>query len=175
MEGAMVRLIKRYGGGSRKLYDTEESRYISLDEIAAWVQAGQQLRVVDSASNEDVTAQTLAQVIYEAHKAGTATLSVEFLHAAIRKGGRALSERVDRLQQNVQHLVQESVAKFPPARLARGELAALRTSLSALERSVADLETAADGRTGNGGRRGAKTRAKKTKARTISTRRGSAA
>lgn len=33
----MVRLIKRYGGGSRKLYDTEESRYVSLDEISAWI------------------------------------------------------------------------------------------------------------------------------------------
>ena len=30
----MVRLVKRYGGGSRKLYDTEESRYVSLDEVA---------------------------------------------------------------------------------------------------------------------------------------------
>ena len=30
----MVRLIKRYGGGSRKLYDTETSRYLSLDELA---------------------------------------------------------------------------------------------------------------------------------------------
>ncbi len=165
----MVRLVKRYGGGSRKLYDTEESRYVSLDEIAAWVQAGQQLRVVDSATGEDVTAQTLAQVIYEAHKAGTATLSAEFLHEAIRKGGRAISERVDRLQQNVQHLVQESVAKFPPARLARGELTALRTSLAALERSVADLEAAAGGRGGNGGRRGKGRAAAKT--RTTSTRR----
>jgi polyhydroxyalkanoate synthesis repressor PhaR len=172
-EGAMVRLIKRYGGGSRKLYDTEESRYVSLDEIAAWVRAGQQLRVVDSATNEDVTAQTLAQVIYEAHKSGTATLSVEFLHDVIRKSGRALSERVDRLQQNVQHLVQESVARFPPARLARSELTALRTSLAALERSVADLETAAGPRAGNGGRRG-RGRAKTTK-RATPTRRGSAA
>ena len=171
----MVRLVKRYGGGSRKLYDTEESRYVSLDEIAAWVQAGQQLRVVDSASGEDVTAQTLAQVIYEAHKAGTATLSVEFLHDAIRKGGRALSEQVDRLQQNVQHLVQESVAKLPRPRLAGVEATALRTSLAALERSIADLEAVAGGRAGNGGRRGAKPRAGKTKARKTSTRRGSAA
>ena len=45
----MIRLIKRYGGGSRKLYDTEESRYVSLDEIAAWIRDGQELRVVDSA------------------------------------------------------------------------------------------------------------------------------
>jgi polyhydroxyalkanoate synthesis repressor PhaR len=153
-EGTMVRLIKRYGGGSRKLYDTEESRYVSLDEVEAWVQAGQQLRVVDSATAEDVTAQTLAQVIYEAHKAGTATLSVEFLHDAIRKGGRAISEQVDRLQQNVQHLVQGSVAKVPPARLARGEVAALRTSLAALERSVADLESVGGrSRPGNGRRK----------------------
>jgi polyhydroxyalkanoate synthesis regulator protein len=33
-EAGMARLIKRYGGGSRKLYDTEESRYVSLDELA---------------------------------------------------------------------------------------------------------------------------------------------
>ena len=138
----MVRLIKRYGGGSRKLYDTEESRYVGLDEIAAWVQDGQELRVVDSGSGEDVTAQTLAQVIYESHKAGTALLPADFLHAAIRKGGRALSERVGRLQKDVEQLVQTSVAKFPPARLAKHELAALRDSLAALQRSVADLESA---------------------------------
>ena len=39
----MVRLIKRYG--SRKLYDTEESRYVSLDEIGTWVRAGQEVRI----------------------------------------------------------------------------------------------------------------------------------
>ena len=37
----MIRLIKRYGGGSRKLYDTEESRYVSLEEIAGWIRQGQ--------------------------------------------------------------------------------------------------------------------------------------
>jgi polyhydroxyalkanoate synthesis repressor PhaR len=157
-EDAMVRLIKRYGGGSRKLYDTEESRYVGLDEIAAWVQAGQQLRVVDSASGEDVTAQTLAQVIYEAHKAGTARLSADFLHEAIRKGGRALSARVDRLQHDVEQLVHTSVAKFPPARLARHELAALRDSLAALQRSVADLESAGGRSRGPNGGHGRKPR-----------------
>ena len=57
----MVRLIKRYE--SRKLYDTEESRYVSLDEIAAFVRLGQEVRVVDNATSEDVTGQTLAQII----------------------------------------------------------------------------------------------------------------
>jgi len=39
----MVRLIKRYGGGSRKLYDTEEARYVALDEVGRWVRDGQRL------------------------------------------------------------------------------------------------------------------------------------
>ncbi|MDH5283066.1 MAG: polyhydroxyalkanoate synthesis regulator DNA-binding domain-containing protein, partial [Gemmatimonadota bacterium] len=53
----MIRQIKRYGGGSRKLYDTEESRYVSLDEIAAWIRSGQELRIQDSATGDDGTAQ----------------------------------------------------------------------------------------------------------------------
>jgi polyhydroxyalkanoate synthesis repressor PhaR len=129
----MVRLIKRYGGGSRKLYDTEESRYVSLEEIASWVRAGQELQVLDSATGEDVTAQTLAQVIYESHRTGTALLPAAFLHEAIRRGGAALTERVERLQQAVRGLA--------PARTARTELTALRRSLAALDASLADLET----------------------------------
>ena len=59
----MIRLIKRYE--SRKLYDTEESRYVSLDEIAEWVRTGQEVKVIDNASADDVTAQTLTQIILE--------------------------------------------------------------------------------------------------------------
>jgi len=55
----MVRLIKRYG--SRKLYDTEESRYVLLEDIAAWIRQGQEVRVIDNKSAEDVTAQTLTR------------------------------------------------------------------------------------------------------------------
>ena len=47
----MIRLIKRYG--SRKLYDTEESRYVSLEELAAWIRSGQQIRVIDNKSSDD--------------------------------------------------------------------------------------------------------------------------
>ncbi len=64
----MVRLIKRYE--SRKLYDTEESRYVSLDEIADWVRSDQEVRVIDNATSEDVTAQTLTQVILDEGRNG---------------------------------------------------------------------------------------------------------
>ena len=45
----MIRLIKRYE--SRKLYDTEESRYVSLDEISGWIRQGQEVKVVDNATD----------------------------------------------------------------------------------------------------------------------------
>jgi polyhydroxyalkanoate synthesis repressor PhaR len=138
----MVRLIKRYGGGSRKLYDTEESRYVSLDEIEGWVSRGQRLKVVDSATSEDVTAQTLAQVIFESHKSGTAMLSTDFLHAAIRRGGEAISQRVEALQSGVDRLARKAVQQLPRAAV-NGELETLRHSLKSLESSIADLEGAA--------------------------------
>ncbi len=137
----MVRLIKRYGGGSRKLYDTEESRYVSLDEVAGRVRAGQELRVVDSASGEDVTGQVLAQVIYEGEKQGIRLLSPELLHDVIRRGEAALQAKVEQLQAGVDRLVKGSVDRLPPVRDLRGEYEALQQGLADLEASLAALES----------------------------------
>jgi polyhydroxyalkanoate synthesis repressor PhaR len=132
----MIRLIKRYGGGSRKLYDMEESRYVSLMEIAGWIRQGQQLRIVDSKTAEDVTAATLAQVIYEGEKQGVSFLSGDFLHQIIRRSGQAVSDQVGQLQAGVDRLVRG----LPPVRRARGEIVELRRSLTELERLVGALE-----------------------------------
>ena len=137
----MVRLIKRYGGGSRKLYDTEESRYVSLDEVAGLVRAGQELRVVDSATGEDVTGQVLAQVIYEGEKQGIRLLSPELLHDVIRRGEAALQAKVEQLQAGVDRLVKGSMDRLPPVRDLRGEYEALQQGLADLEASLAALET----------------------------------
>ena len=59
----MARLIKRYG--SRKLYDTSESRYVSLDEVAGFVRAGDEVQVIDNKSGQDTTAAILTQIISE--------------------------------------------------------------------------------------------------------------
>lgn len=140
----MVRLIKRYGGGSRKLYDTEESRYVSLDEIAEWVKDGQHLRVVDSKTDENVTAQTLAQVIYEGERRGVSLVPTEILHEVIRRGGRAVQRGVERFQDQVDRLVRAGVDRVKPLQEAKTEMAALRQRLEQLEQSLAALE-------GNGG------------------------
>lgn len=139
----MVRLIKRYGGGSRKLYDTEESRYVSLDEIAAWVRKGQELQVVDSSSGEDVTSQTLAQVIYEDHRTGASFLPKEFLHEVIRRGHEAITSRVEQLQTGVGSLVRAGVDRITPVTGMQEELDVLRHKLAQLEASLGELE---DGR-----------------------------
>ena len=149
----MIRLIKRYGGGSRKLYDTEESRYVSLEELAAFVRAGQELRVVDSATGEDVTGQVLSQVIYEGEKRGVRFLSPALLHDVIRRGEAALLARVNQLQEGVDRLVKGSVDRLPPVRDLRGEYEALQEGLAELEASLAALEQERSGATGRSGRR----------------------
>jgi polyhydroxyalkanoate synthesis repressor PhaR len=142
----MIRLVKRYGGGSRKLYDTEESRYVSLDELAAWIRDGQQIQVVDSKTAEDVTAQTLAQVIYEAERRGVSLLPTDLLHEVIRRGEQALQRGVEEFQGRVDRLVRAGVDRVKPLQEAREEMEQLRTRLDDLERSLRALESRAPGR-----------------------------
>ena len=129
----MIRLIKRYE--SRKLYDTEESRYVSLDEIAAWVREGQEIRVVDNATEADVTSQTLTQIILEEGRKGTSLLPSDLLHELVRMGERAVETGRERVQHGVDRLVQASVDRVGPLRRAREEMTQLRTQLEQLEGS----------------------------------------
>lgn len=135
----MVRLIKRYE--SRKLYDTEESRYVSLDQIADWVRRGQEVRVVDNTSAEDVTAQTLTQVILDEGRNGKSKISSELMHDLVRFGEKAWSSSVGHVQQGVDRVVQASIDRLAPVRQARAEMTTLRSRLEELEESLTDLET----------------------------------
>ena len=102
----MIRLIKRYG--SRKLYDTEESRYVALDELAGWIRTGQQIKVIDNKTSDDVTAQTLTQIISEEGRRGTSLLPNELLHELIRAGEQAVQVAED-LVLIVRHLGQAAL------------------------------------------------------------------
>jgi polyhydroxyalkanoate synthesis repressor PhaR len=135
----VIRLIKRYG--SRKLYDTEESRYVSLEEIGDWVRHGQQVQVIDNQSTEDVTAQTLTLVILEEGKRGVSTVSSDFLHDLIRRGEQVVSIGVQSVQDGVDRLLQASVDRVPPLRQVRDETEELRRRLETLEAAIADIES----------------------------------
>ena len=130
----MIRLIKRYE--SRKLYDTEESRYVSLDEIAAWIRQGQEVRVQDNATNNDVTSQTLTQIILDEGRKGTSFIPSELLHDLVRLGERAVSNGMEQVQNGVDKLID----RLGPVRRAREEMSSLRTRLEELEVSLAELE-----------------------------------
>src|SRR5258705_7402303 len=129
-EKPMIRLIKRYE--SRKLYDTEESRYVSLDEISTWIRQGQEVRVVDNASNNDVTSQTLTQIILEEGRKGTSFLPSELLHDLVRIGERAVSNGMEQVQHGVDRLID----RLGPVRKAREEMSSLRARLEQLENSL---------------------------------------
>src|SRR5258708_4993987 len=135
----MIRLIKRYE--SRKLYDTEESRYVSLEEIASWVREGQEVRVIDNATGGDVTSQTLTQIILDEGRRGTSSLPSELLHELVRLGERAVHSGVEQVQNGVDRLVQASIDPLAPVRRAREEMSSLRSRLEQLEVSLAALDS----------------------------------
>ena len=60
------RIIKRYS--NRKLYDTKDSRYVTLLQIAEMVRTGEEVQIIDNNTKEDLTEVTLAQIIYEEQK-----------------------------------------------------------------------------------------------------------
>jgi polyhydroxyalkanoate synthesis repressor PhaR len=135
----MIRLIKRYE--SRKLYDTEESRYVSLDDIAAWIREGQEVRVVDNATSADVTSQTLTQIIVEEGRRGAAPLPSELLHELVRLGERTVTSGIEQVQSQVGRFVEASIDRLGPVRRAREEMTVLRDRLEQLEESLSELET----------------------------------
>lgn len=134
----MIRLIKRYE--SRKLYDTEESRYVSLEEIASWVRQGQEVKVVDNATGADVTSQTLTQIILDEGRRGTSFLPSDLLHDLVRIGEKAMHTGIEQVQTGVDRLVQASIDRLAPVRRVREEMSSLRARLEQLEASLVDLE-----------------------------------
>ncbi|HTJ80650.1 MAG TPA: polyhydroxyalkanoate synthesis regulator DNA-binding domain-containing protein [Polyangiaceae bacterium] len=80
--------IKKYG--NRRLYDTEESRYITQGELADRIKEGTDVRIVDAKTNEDLTQATLVQIVLETKAARL--LPVPLLAKLIRMQDDALGE-----------------------------------------------------------------------------------
>jgi polyhydroxyalkanoate synthesis repressor PhaR len=89
------KVIKRYT--NRKLYDTVESRYVTLDEIAVMIKAGAEVKIIDNRTKEDLTSVTLAQIIFEEEKK-TSKMSLETLRDLIRHGGEVAQRLVEGTQ-----------------------------------------------------------------------------
>jgi polyhydroxyalkanoate synthesis repressor PhaR len=155
----MPYVIKRYS--NRKLYDTQESRYVTLEELEELIRAGKEISVVDVSTGEDLTSVTLAQIILENERSHRATLPTAFLHQLIKHGEawqdflqKSLKQSLEGImtsQREADRVLREWTARAgwapgpspeakndrrpeaPEADVLRDEVAALREQLRALE------------------------------------------
>ncbi len=83
-------IIKRYG--NRRLYNTETRAYVNYEDLAKLVRDGQDIKVVDSTSKEDVTKAVLIQVILEEEKNNKTVLPTEFLFQLLRSREESMQD-----------------------------------------------------------------------------------
>ena len=133
-----MRTIRRYE--SRKLYDTEASCYISLEQIATRIREGEEIEVVDNVSGETVTSQTLAQIILDEGRSGRGRLSSEFFHDLVRVSGERISSGVDQVQRTAHRLMRASLERLAPIREARDEIVRLQERLDKLESALPKMQ-----------------------------------
>ena len=115
--------IKRYP--NRKLYNTETKRYITLDGIATLIKQGEEISVIDHASEEDLTTLTLTQIIFEQEKKGGGFLPRNVLTGLIQAGGETLGSLRRTMVAPLQLFgpVEEEIDRRLQALIGRGELA----------------------------------------------------
>ncbi|MBK7894082.1 MAG: polyhydroxyalkanoate synthesis regulator DNA-binding domain-containing protein [Candidatus Promineifilaceae bacterium] len=116
-------VIKRYP--NRKLYDTEAKRYITLDGIAELIREGAEVQVVDHTTDEDLTAVTLTQIIFEQEKRNSGFLPKSVLTGLVRAGGDTLNTLRRNLNSPLELLkhVDEEIEKRLQTLVERGEMA----------------------------------------------------
>ena len=137
-----TRIIKRYA--NRKLYDTEHSRYVTLDQISEMIRNGDDVKIVDNKTKEDLTTVTLAQIIFEEEKKQRSFLPLNAMRNIIQSGGEWFAEAQRRVQsilpgkkKDGEGADGEVVAdEAEPANAADAEAAAKKKSLAALREWV---------------------------------------
>lgn len=93
-------MLKKYA--NRRLYDTEQSKYVTLNEVADRIRNGQQVEIRDAKTKEDVTAFILTQIVLEEAKQKNFLLPVPLLHVIIQYGDNILVEFFEKhLQQTI--------------------------------------------------------------------------
>ena len=86
-------MIKRYA--NRKLYDTQHSRYVTLEQISEMIREGDDVKIIDNKSKEDLTSVTLAQIIFEEEKKQKSFLPLQAMRNIIQTGGESINQVTD--------------------------------------------------------------------------------
>ncbi len=99
---------------NRRLYNRRESRYVTMPEIQEFIQAGQNIQVVDSKSGEDLTRTVLTQIILDQHPERMELFPVSFLHGIIRANDYALEFLRNYFHQSLTYLNLMQSSPFNP-------------------------------------------------------------
>ena len=103
------RLIRKYS--NRRLYDTADSRHVTLDDLRQLIVAGEKLKVIDDKSGEDLTRSVLLQIISEQEQFGSPVLGAELLEMIIRFYGGPMQALLSRyLEQAFTTMLQQQEA-----------------------------------------------------------------
>ena len=90
-----TKIIKRYQ--NRKLYDTQQSCYVTLDDIAKMIRANEEVMVIDNKTKNDITSATLTQIIFEAEKKAAQYAPLFTLREIIQNGNGSISSFLAKL------------------------------------------------------------------------------
>lgn len=127
--GAMAYVIKRYA--NRKLYDTQTKRYLTLDEVATLVRAGEEISVVDADTGQDLTGQVLSKIIAEGSRRQGGLVPQNLLVELIQRPGEAVFDAVKSSVSVGQRTVEQFGAEI--GRLLGGVVSAGRSTRSTRE------------------------------------------
>lgn len=149
-----VKIIKRYQ--NRKLYDTQQSCYVTLDDIAKMIRANEEVMVIDNKSKNDITAATLTQIIFESEKKASQYAPLFTLREIIQNGNGSISGYLAKLgafpqdymtkqQVNTVHLDKSSSDDMKQNLENRVVSAATRYSTDATAKAAAEKATVLPG------------------------------
>lgn len=93
--GSKTKIIKRYQ--NRKLYDTQQSCYVTLDDIAKMIRTNEDVMVIDNKTKNDITAATLTQIIFEAEKKASVYAPLFTLREIIQNANGSISSYLAKL------------------------------------------------------------------------------
>jgi polyhydroxyalkanoate synthesis repressor PhaR len=120
-------LIKKYS--NRKLYDTSSRQYITLERIGELMHAGENVKVIDRTSGEDLTSVTLSQVVLDRERRRHGAVPEQLLQQLVRSPGEAVAGAVRQsiaAGQDFLQRAEEAVVRAPEAALEETLLRTLR-------------------------------------------------
>jgi len=156
-----AKVIKRYQ--NRKLYDTQQSCYVTLEDIAKMIRASEEVVVVDNKTKRDITSSTLTQIIFEAEKKAKNYISIDTLREIIQTGTGSISSYLEKVLQrpvtagavgaveDVGSLLDQTTRSFDDLqkklehRLSqvetRGDIGSVQERINQLHQKLASIET----------------------------------